>query len=155
MVCKPVVSRQSVISLDLVMELSIDNINIGIFPAMKNQSYEYIILNSKPNTIYSFNVTDSKMSLYGHSSFPQINNKKYYEELRLNFNSKSPNNKIEMVKYAGRLTFDTSGKLKSWNNSSGHFKPLANNAHIVGLEMSKFEKHGQVMTWAKIASRRK
>jgi hypothetical protein len=36
-----------------------------------------------------------------------------------------------------------------------HYKPLANNSHIVGLEMTKFEKHGQVMTWAKIASRRK
>ncbi len=152
MVCKPVVSRQSVISPDLVIHFSIDNINIGIFPAMKNQSYEYIILNSKPNTIYLFNVTDSKMGLYGHSSFPQINNKKYYEELKM---QKNNINNIKMVKYAGRLTFDTSGKLKSWNNSSGHFKPSANNSHIVGLEMSKFEKHGQVMTWAKIASRRK
>ena len=42
-VCKPTVSRQSVISPDLVIELSIETINSNIFLEMKNQVYEYII----------------------------------------------------------------------------------------------------------------
>ena len=154
-VCKPTVSRQSVILPDLVSELNIDDINIGIFPEMKNQIYEYIVLNSKPTTIFMFNVADSQLGLYGHSSFPQINNTKYYQELHFSDNNNNNNNNnIKTVKYAGRLRFNSLGELESWNNSSGHFKPSANNAPSVGLDMNKFKNY-KVFTWAQIVSGRK
>ena len=165
-VCKPLLSRQSIILPDLVIELNIDDINIGIFPEMKNQIYEYIVLNSKPTTIFMFNINDNQRGLYGHSSFPQINNTKYYQELHFsdinnnnnnninNNNNNSNNNNIKTVKYAGRLRFNSLGELESWNNSSGHFKPSANNAPSVGLDMNKFKNY-KVFTWAQIVSGRK
>ena len=120
---------------------------------MKNQIYEYIVLNSKPTAIFMFNINDNKRGLYGHSSFPQINNKKYYQELRYSYNN--INNNIMMVKYAGCLRFNSLGELESWNNSSGHFKPSANNAPSVGLDMNKFKHYDYEFTWAQIVYGRK
>ena len=53
-----------------------------------------------------------------------------------------------MVKYAGRIIFDNMGKLKTWNNSSGHYKPNYMDAHIIGLDMNKFHKFIK-FSWAK------
>ena len=137
---KPLLPRQSIIPNELVIQINIKNIN-QIFPHMKNQHYEYIILTSKPDSIYMFNLDFNKNGLYGHSSFPQLNNKIYINEL------KSIQKKY-MVKYAGRIIFDNMGKLKTWNNSSGHYKPNYMDAHNIGLDMNKFDKFIK-FSWAK------
>ena len=48
---KALLPRQSIIPKGSKIEINIKNIN-KIFPNMKNQYYEYIIINSKPDTIY-------------------------------------------------------------------------------------------------------
>ena len=141
---KALLPRQSILPNELVIEIYIEDIN-KIFPHMKNQQYEYIILTSKPDSIYMFNLAFNKNGLYGHSSFPQLNNEIYINELNNELNCIQ---KKYMVKYAGRIIFDNIGKLKTWNNSSGHYKPNYMDAHIIGLDMNKFNKFIK-FSWAK------
>ena len=88
-----------------------------------------------------FNLNFNKNGLYGHSSFPQLNNQTYLNEMNSIQN-------IYMVKYAGRIIFDNMGILKSWNNCSGHYKPNYLDASYVGLDMNKFDKFTKY-SWAK------
>ena len=143
---RPLLPRQNIISDNLVSEILIESINQNAFLFMKNQTYEFIVLNYKPIACYIFNIKHNKNGLYGHSSFPQINDTQYNNELI------DDTIKLHQVKYAGRIAFDFEGRLEYWNNSSGHYKPHIDDAYNIGINKNKFKKHIGVMTWAKIAS---
>ena len=142
---KPLLPRQSVLIKELVLKIKIDKINSECFTIHKNQIFHYIILNSEPNYIYMFNVIINKRGLYGHSSFPIIDNNIYNHELNSK-QSKIQNNFL--IKYAGNIAFDSQGYLKYWNNSSGHYKPNATQSIYIKLDNSKFTAHKSKISWA-------
>lgn len=140
---KPILPRQSIISNEKVLKINIDKINSECFPSYINQIFHYIIFNNDPNYIYMFNVTFNKNNLYGHSSFPQIDNNTYNQELH----GKQPKKQYQ-VKYSGNLGFDHKGYLKYWNNSSGHYQPHATHSMYIKLDKSKFKPHNMKISWA-------
>lgn len=142
---KPLLSRQSIISEKKVYKMNITKINSDTFVCYKNQTFHYIILNSEPKYLYMFNVKFNKNNLYGHSSFPQIDNHIYNKELN-QIDLKFEHN--YQVKYSGNISFNSDGKLKYWNNSSGHYQPHAIHSKYVKLDNSKFKPHNIKISWA-------
>lgn len=136
----PILPRQSIINPHNVVELTLNNINSNIHNEYKNQIFQYIIKTKEPNKVY---MLKDKNNIYGHSSFPQIDNNSYLNEYK-NRNC----NYIFTIKYAGNIAFDNLGKLKFWDNSSGHYKPDAKDSLHIGLDISKFKCYNKKITWA-------
>ena len=142
---KPIMPRQSIISKELIIKVKIDKINSECFQTYKNHNFHYIVFTNEPDNIYMFNVESNKNNLYGHSSFPQLDNNIYNRELH---NERQNKQYAYQVKYSGNLGFDELGNFKYWNNSSGHYQPHAAHSIYVKLDNSKFKPHNLKLTWA-------
>ena len=115
-----------------ILDLNKDKIKIP------DGQYDFIILNAKPDNIYLIKFYDG--SELGHTSFPHVANN-FKKEFKL-FKEKGRrnNSKTDTVKYAGELIIK-GNKLEEWNNISGHYMPLLEEATNTGLIMHKFKPY--------------
>ena len=145
-----------------IITLKIDDLNkmININDHVSNldnsllhEGLDFVIFTSDPDNIHMVNVLERSHQgndYVGHTSNPKFYTTNGSTNYDKDFNiwektQRQTTEPTDFVKFAGRIYFNQQdGTFESWTNHSGHFKPLASEAHITGIRMDKFFPNNSV-----------